>query len=142
MELDQKELLKALKLLKIGVDKGMAALNPEFIFADDSIVVYSSEVYIQYPFKTGFNFSVPVNEFYDIISNINDAKIEIKYLEKDNKITIKSKSVNASLAITHQEDIKKVIDRFGINNITGWRKTPLDFLDGVFLCSFSEFSFY
>ncbi|KKL67773.1 hypothetical protein LCGC14_2131610, partial [marine sediment metagenome] len=136
MKIKTKELLKALKETKAGTaKKTLTQEEPTYIFTETNLLTYNDQTCIQYPFESDFQCSIPATEFYDIISKIDDKEINLKLTE--DKLAIKSKSVNANLSTIQQEDILQLIQDLGIDSIKKWKKLPEDFIEGVFLSSFS-----
>ncbi len=138
MKIKTKELSKVLNKIRIGtIKKSLTGEEQAFIFTEDNILTYNDQICIQHPFTSDFQCSIPANEFYDIVSKIDDKEITLKYLKDKNRLIIKSKSVNANLSVIHQEDILQLIQDLGIDSIKRWKKIPKDFIEGAFLCSFS-----
>lgn len=137
MKIDRKELLEGLnKVLPVLNRNSFIEHSNEFIFTGRQIVGYNDQICISYPFKTDFSFSLPAEEFYKIISNIDIDKLDINL--KENKLEIKGAGLKSNINCNVDESILDVIDALGISKAKKESKEiSKNFIDGLKFCVFS-----
>jgi DNA polymerase III sliding clamp (beta) subunit (PCNA family) len=137
MKIDRKELLKGLENILPALNRNsFIEHSNEFIFTGKQIVGYSDQICISFPFKTDFSFSLPSEEFYKIISNIDIDTLDINI--KDNKLEIRGKGLKANINCNVDESILDVIDALCISKAKKEAKElNKNFIDGLKFCIFS-----
>lgn len=107
-----------------------------FFFSGDSIITYNDKISIQYPFKTDFSLFVNANDLYKIVSKLTADILSIE--EKDGKLNIKCKSLNANLATIKDEEINERITNVQKSLVNEkWKTLPNNFCEGISLCAFT-----
>jgi len=132
-----KDVLTALKpgLAKTKVVEQMS----HFIFTGQDIVTYNDKILVSFPYETDFPFSISAEKFFGLVSNMSSPTIEV--IQDGKSIKIEGKAIKAGIR-TMQEDelgdsIQAVKDQAAEG---GWQPLPEDFVEGVFLSSFSASS--
>lgn len=135
MKVNRQELLKALKAIKPGLaTKDIVEKATCFIFTGTEIITYNDLISIGIPFKTDFKCSVPAQEFYKILSEMEDKDLRI--FVKDGKLNFKTSRAtgHASISTESADDIVQLLIP---KNKQKWQPLPKDFIQGVSLCMFS-----
>jgi DNA polymerase III sliding clamp (beta) subunit (PCNA family) len=137
MKIDRKELLKGLENILPALNRNsFVGHSNEFIFTGRQIVGYSDQICISFPFKTDFSFSLPAEEFYKIISNIDVDALDINI--KESKLEIKGKGLKSNINCNVDESILDVIDALGIPKAKKESKElHKDFIEALKFCVFS-----
>ena len=135
MEIEKQKLIDILIKIKPGLsNKAIIEETGHFIFTDNQIVTYNERICISYPFKTDFSCSVAADQFFKILNGIKADKFNLDF--EENKIKIKSKGLNASLATMTGENIIEMISAIDMNK-ENKKSLPEDFIEAITMCLFS-----
>lgn len=136
MKLKREDLLKTLVAARPGLArKAIIESTNHFVFNNGKLITYNDKLAIIHPFDSKLKISVPAEEFYKIISDIDAKKISLK--QKKNNILIKAKNTVAKIAGAVDESIADLVKQSGIEEVKEWHSIPKDFVSGSFLCMFS-----
>lgn len=137
MQIQKQELIDILTAIKPGLsNKAIIEETTHFIFTGKQIATYNDRICILHPFETAFSCSVPADKFFKILNGVKNEKINLSF--EDDKIKIKSKGLNASLATMTGENIIEMISAIDINKMkTNKKSLPEDFIEAVTMCLFS-----
>ena len=138
VKLKRNELYEALNILRIAaLEKSVLDDADNFIFLDKEIISYNDRISIIYPFNVGLTFSVPAEDFFQIISKA-DSKIIFLKLGKE-KLTFKSKSIQGQIATrVNPESILNYVNAMKEDIPQKWLSLPKGFIEGISLCRFSS----
>jgi len=135
MKVNRKVFLDALTKVKPGIaSKEIVEQSDHLIFDDDKIWTYNDEVYIAHKFETGIEGAIKANEFYAMISKLDQEELEIEQDDSDVLITTKNFEANIKSA-----DIVLKVDSIEIpaTNSKKWNKLPGNFVEAMTFCIFS-----
>ncbi len=137
MKIKTKELIKILQVVRPGLaKKEIVEQSTHFIFGGQNIVTYNDRVCISHPLKSDFHCSVQAEDFYKIVSNIEEEEIDLSF--EKGEIWIGSKETRAGLKTLVSGEIEKLIDILNLSSLEKkWVKLPKEFIEGIFLCMFS-----
>jgi hypothetical protein len=131
MKINREELLQALKKIKPGIaKKDIVEQTTHFIFTGLEVITFNDSISIKYPLKTDFKCSVPAEDFFKIISELDCENLELKLKEsilhfETGKAKVKmpvSLEINKSLLVKENDK---------------WKDLPEDFIDAISFCLFS-----
>lgn len=132
MNINKKELQKALEIVKPGVSqKDMIEQSTNFAFMGNRVVTYNDEISISTTIPDmDLTGAVSANELYSFLSKVKTEDIDIE--TTDNEILLKAGKVKAGLSF--QTEIKLPLEE--IDEITEWKELPENFIDALSFCSF------
>jgi DNA polymerase III sliding clamp (beta) subunit (PCNA family) len=137
MKVNREQMLNVLAKVKPGLaKKEVIEEMGNFFFTGDFVAAYNGQVCVIHDQTTDFKGSVPADTLYKLLSKVTDDEIEITV--EDDKMKLKSPSLNSELSMVLQSEIEEVIKAIDSNNQEiGWKDVPKDFADGAALCAFS-----
>ncbi len=139
MIVQQKRILEILSALNPGISKqGYIEQTDHYIFNYNYIMSYNDSLCVIYPFKCGFQCSVPANELYHVISHLKDVEIDISYDEDQKLLFIFNDSFKIQLNTETGLSLINIINEFNFKNI--YEKAvnlPKNFTEAVNLCQLS-----
>lgn len=132
-----KELLSVLSKIKPGIAKAdTEEQSTHFIFMKDSVVTYNDKICISHDFPIGITGSVKADDFFKVVSSIEEEDFEIT--QKEDSIFIESESTKAELPFLAETNVIKKIETLSTKTLDERLKIlPDDFISGVSLCLFS-----
>lgn len=132
-----KELLSVLSKIKPGIAKAdTEEQSTHFIFMKDSVVTYNDKICISHDFPIGTTGSVKADDFFKVVSSIEEEDFEIS--QKEDSIFIESESTKAELPFLTETNVIKKIETLNTKTLESRLKSlPEDFIAGVSLCLFS-----
>lgn len=140
MKVLKKDLLEVIGKCKPGLaTKSIIEQAQHLVFSGTDVATFNDSICVIVPFVTDIPFSVSGNEFSKIVEKIVEPDFDLSL--EDGNLLIKSKKTKAKLStlvgetamVTHLiEDIRQ--NMIGKNF---WKVLPKDFLDGIYLTSFS-----
>jgi DNA polymerase III sliding clamp (beta) subunit (PCNA family) len=140
MKVNRKELVRILDAVQPGIaKKEIVEQSTHYVFAQNEIATFSDAIMVTHPYECELEFSVKAEDFYKILTKIEDEEVELT-LVKDT-LNIKAKKTKAGLStivgetamVTHL--IEHLREAMGAKKF--WKALPKDFTTGVHLCSFS-----
>ncbi len=139
VEITKEFLLSELSKVKPGIaKKAIVEQTSHFMFLDKVLASFSDQIAVILPFDTGMTFSVKADEFFKIISGIEEDDLTLSLEEE--KITIETANTRAGMS-TIVDDKSKVENEVALLQEEmkegKWNKLPDDFLKGIELCVFS-----
>lgn len=138
VDVRREELLTILERVKPGINSSdTISLMSYFFFSGTDVVSYNNRISVQYPFKTDFSLFTKASDLHKILSKLTTDTISLS--EKDDKLNIKCKTMNASLATVQDDEVKERINtvKKSLKGIKVWKKLPNDFCNSLLLCSFT-----
>jgi hypothetical protein len=139
--IDRLALMEALKKAAIGLEGKSVADIENFVFVKDFIFCYGSRLFAIVKFKTGYQFSVNMEEFYKIIYAIRERRITLRYLKEVNKVRIESsskgKKTKSEIACLETlEDDLSFFESIDYSDLDA-KVLPKNFMEGIDYCSFN-----
>ena len=140
MKINREELLKVLIAVRPGIAKReIIQQATHVIFTGDAVATFNDQICIVYPLQTDLHCSVQGEEFYKALESINETEVEIIAGEKEIKIISKKTKAGLSTLVGEKEKVESLIEdlrkRTDVKKF--WKKLPKDFVQGVFLCTFT-----
>lgn len=138
MKFQKEDILKAFEVTKVGaaVNHPIAQME-NAMFTGEDLITYNDQICVLCPFETDFDASVNFKDLKNIISKIPEDEIEIT--KEGNELRITSKSTNAGLPLTLEDEISENISTIydqlpHEENDLEWQKLPEEFMKGALLC--------
>jgi len=137
MKIKKKTLLNALEKVKPGIAKtDFVESMSYFFFSGTDVITYNDKISIQHPFKTDFSLFVKAQDLYKLIFKLTADTIIIA--EKNDKLNIKSKSIQANLSTIHDDEVNERIKNVSKSlKKAKWKKLPDNFITNMNLCYFT-----
>lgn len=131
------DVLIALEAVKPGIaSKDIIESMTYFFFSGTHVISYNDKISIQYPFKTNFTLFVKAKDIYNLIKKATVATIDM--VEKDGKLYIKSRTLQATLAGINDEEVQSRIKNVDKSlSKAKWQSLPSNFSECMSLCSFA-----
>ncbi len=131
MKINRIELLEILKKIKPGLaNKDIIEQTTHFIFTGKNILTYNDQISISHPFESELICSIPADEFYKILNEIDEEEIDLSLQE--NILHFQTKKINVELSINLEIDKALLIEAD-----ENWKRLPSNFLEGISFCLFS-----
>ena len=131
MKIHRLDLLTALQKIKPGIaKKDIVEQATHFIFTGSEIVTYNDNISIKYPLKTDIKCSVPAEDFFKVVQELDCKELNIK-LDQD-KLCFDTGKAKVKLSIGTELN-KKLI----VKTPEKWKSLPEDFIEAISFCSFS-----
>lgn len=131
------DLLRILEKIKPGIAANeLVESMTYFLFSGKNVVTYNDKISIQHPLKTDFNLFVKAKDLYKIVTTLSSETV--KMTEKNGKLNIKSKSLNANLSTIEDDEVRSRIKTVEKSlKKAKWAKLPENFCGNISLCSFN-----
>lgn len=137
MKLSREKFLETLVRVRPGLSKkGIIESTNHFVFGAGQLTTYNDKIAIIHPFDYHLDISVPAEEFYKIINDIDSNVINL--VQKKDNLLIKAKGTVAKISGKIDSEIDKYIKSSGVHDVSKWKKLPSNFIKASFLCMFSS----
>ncbi len=133
MKAKREELLKILSYIKKPISsKGILEYSNHFIFQEDYLFTFNDLIGVFYPFKQDeIKGAIKIDTIFSILEKIKDEEIDLSV--DDNKhLQLKGRRIKSGIPLFQMQSLDKLID-FNF----AWKKLPEQFIEGIYLCSFS-----
>jgi len=134
MKITTNKFLEKLVTLKPALyTKGIIDQADHFLFTETEIISYNDRFSIRTPFQSSEKFSVPGQEFLNLIVNLKTDTFDLSV--EENQVLVSAGNTRSGINIYRGGLFDIVEDMF-----TGketWKKLSSDFNEAVFLCMFS-----
>lgn len=129
--LEKTELLKALRAVMPGVEKGSCEIEgaDTILFKDNKIQTYNGMVAVSKKLECdNYTFAVKAVDLYNLINKMKEAAVNLDVDSVANKLKISSGKTKASLALQGTESIEKYTSKIKEGDL---RDLPTDFADAL-----------
>lgn len=141
MQIDRKEILGALEMIKAGVSSNtLVEQSNAVLFNKEHMMSFNGDIAVGVPFKTDFEGGIPEDEFEKLLKRMKGDKIDF---EQKNGVLYFSCIISG----TKNKPDNKVEGDFALlteitipdvkPDIKTWGKLPKDFCEAVNFCQFS-----
>lgn len=130
-KISREKLLEGLQAVRPGLSMSKVAEEGTYVtFTGSSMSTYNEKICVVYPFETEFQCSVSADKMHKILMNVPEGEMGI--LLRDGKLMLTGEKFQAEfMAFSESSPFVADIPR------AGWKRIPSDFMEGLFLCSFS-----
>lgn len=132
MEINRKELLKALIAIKPGlISKETVEQSSCVVFLNNWIHTYNDEIYICYPYDIDLKGAVGGQELFSLLNKVSEETLQL--IVKENELLVEGEKFKSSLNLQ-----TGILLPFGeIEDPEEWNTLPEDFCESLKFCSFS-----
>jgi DNA polymerase III sliding clamp (beta) subunit (PCNA family) len=128
------DLKTAISTVKPALSKSaIIEQTDHFIFDTKFLYGVNDKFCIRVPFVTENKFTVPGEEFFQVIFGISEEDLD--FTIKDNQLDLKSGGTKAGIKIFDEIKVQDIID--SAFEYKKWAKLPEGFIDAISLCLFS-----
>lgn len=131
MKINRLEFIDILQKIRPGLGKkDIVEQTTHFIFTGKNLLTYNDQISISYPFRSKIKCSVPADEFYKILNEIDCDDLEISL--EESILYFETKKVKVQLSVNLEIDKALLIE---VNE--DWKRLPSNFAESISFCSFS-----
>ncbi len=132
--MERLKLVDALKKVMPGIGEKETLLEgtSSFMFDNEWIKTFNDTISVSYPFKTDIKCLVKAQEFFKILSKMEND--EVTMIVEGEKLLITSGNTSLKMVITDSSNLTSLVDNLSLES-SQWGKLPENFTTGLKSCT-------
>jgi len=131
--INRNEFIEAINRVRPGISSGALVEQADLLMMDgERLYGFNDEISVSYPFKTGQQCGVFVEELFKLLQKIGEDEIELSNATKDKKNQLIITAGNTTAGFYTVPDVP--IPDIGLDEVIHWIELPKDFCEAIEFC--------